>query len=460
MVKKEAEIEFVKWFSELNKNSGSIAGGKGANLGEIFNAKIPVPEGFVVTAQAYDYFIEKSALKERISNLLLGIDYENTKKLDEITAKIRDMIINAEFPKEMKSEILESYEHLSSRDYEVDSGSALDILNVSFEPIFVAVRSSATTEDLAEESFAGQQESFLNVKGKESLIEHIKKCFASLFTSRATYYRNKQGFKDVKASLAVVVQRMINSEKSGVMFSKDPSYKNDNIIIEAVWGLGEGIVSGQITPDRYIVSKELKILDKNIEDKKIAIKRTSSGETKIVELREERSKYSTLKEHEIIKLADFANRLEEHYGKPQDIEFAIENDEIYIVQTRPITTMEKRIEHKDEKIEGEIILTGLGASPGIATGKVKIVKDLNDLDKIKKGDILVTIMTNPDMVVTMQKTSAIITDEGGMTAHAAIVSREMGIPSVVGTREATKKLQDEEEVTVDGYSGKIYRENS
>ena len=187
MVKKEAEIEFVKWFSELNKNSGSIAGGKGANLGEIFNAKIPVPEGFVVTAQAYDYFIEKSALKERISNLLLGIDYENTKKLDEITAKIRDMIINAEFPKEMKSEILESYEHLSSRDYEVDSGSALDILNVSFEPIFVAVRSSATTEDLAEASFAGQQESFLNVKGKESLIEHIKKCFASLFTSRATY---------------------------------------------------------------------------------------------------------------------------------------------------------------------------------------------------------------------------------------------------------------------------------
>ena len=457
MVKKEAEIEFVKWFSELNKNSGSIAGGKGANLGEIFNAKIPVPEGFVVTAQAYDYFIEKSALKERISNLLLGIDYENTKKLDEITAKIRDMIINAEFPKEMKSEILESYEHLSSRDYEVDSGSALDILNVSFEPIFVAVRSSATTEDLAEASFAGQQESFLNVKGKESLIEHIKKCFASLFTSRATYYRNKQGFKDVKASLAVVVQRMINSEKSGVMFSKDPSYKNDNIIIEAVWGLGEGIVSGQITPDRYIVSKELKILDKNIEDKKIAIKRTSSWETKIVELREERSKYSTLKEHEIIKLADFANRLEEHYGKPQDIEFAIENDEIYIVQTRPITTMEKRIEHKDEKIEGEIILTGLGASPGIATGKVKIVKDLNDLDKIKKGDILVTIMTNPDMVVTMQKTSAIITDEGGMTAHAAIVSREMGIPSVVGTRDATKKLQDEEEVTVDGYSGKIYR---
>ena len=250
---------------------------------------------------------------------------------------------------------------------------------------------------------------------------------------------------------------MINSEKSGVMFSKDPSYKNDNIIIEAVWGLGEGIVSGQITPDRYIVSKELKILDKNIEDKKIAIKRTSSGETKIVELREERSKYSTLKEHEIIKLADFANRLEEHYGKQQDIEFAIENDEIYIVQTRPITTMEKRIEHKDEKIEGEIILTGLGASPGIATGKVKIVKDLNDLDKIKKGDILVTIMTNPDMVVTMQKTSAIITDEGGMTAHAAIVSREMGIPSVVGTRDATKKLQDEEEVTVDGYSGKIYR---
>jgi len=457
MVKKEVEIEFVKWFSELNKNSGPIAGGKGANLGEIFNLKIPVPEGFVVTAQAYDYFIEKAALKERIKNLLEGLDYENTKKLDEVCAKIRDMIINANFPKEMETEILESYEHLSSRDYEVDTGSALDILNVSFEPIFVAVRSSATTEDLAEASFAGQQESFLNVKGKENLIQNIKKCFASLFTSRATYYRNKQGFKDVQASLAVVVQRMVNSEKSGVMFSKDPSYNNENIIIEAVWGLGEGIVSGQITPDRYIVSKNLKILDKIIEDKKIAVRRNSSGETNVVELREERSKASALKEHEVIKLADFANKLEEHYGKPQDIEFAIENDEIYIVQTRPITTMKNRIEHKDEKIEGEIILTGLAASPGIASGKVRIVKDLNDLDKVKKGDVLVTIMTNPDMVVTMQRSVAIITDEGGMTAHAAIVSREMGIPSVVGTREATKKLQDGEEITVDGYNGKIYK---
>ena len=451
------DSEFVKWFSELNKDSGPVAGGKGANLGEIYNLKVPVPEGFVVTAQAYDYFIEKAALKERINSLISELDFENTKKLDETSARIRDMIINAHFPKELEKEILEAYENLSTSNYNLDGGSALDILNVAFEPVFVAVRSSATTEDLADASFAGQQESFLNTKGKEQLIENVKKCFASLFNSRAIYYRNKKGFANEKTSLAVVVQKMINSEKSGVIFSKDPSYKNENIIIEAVWGLGEGIVSGQITPDNYVISRDLKIIDKKIEDKKIAIRRNSAGETKLVQLREDRSASPVLMDYEAIKLADYAIKLEEHYKKPQDIEFAIENNEIYIVQTRAITTIEKRIDKTDKKIDGEIILEGLGASPGIASGKVKIVYEINDLEKIQKGDVLVTTMTNPDMVVTMQKSSAIVTDEGGLTAHAAIVSREMGIPSVVGTRKATTVLKEGEEITVDGYSGKIYK---
>jgi len=251
---------------------------------------------------------------------------------------------------------------------------------------------------------------------------------------------------------------MVDSSKSGVIFSKDPTYKSDNIIIEAVWGLGEGIVSGAITPDKYVVSDELKILDKKISEKKIAYTRDSSGKRSIVKLTEEKSNHQVLKPGEIIKLAEFAKKLDEHYQKPQDIEFAIENDEIYIVQTRPITTMGKRISSEDiQEIKGEAILQGLAASPGIAVGKVKIIKDLADLPKIKTGDILVTGMTNPDMVVSMQKSAGIITDQGGLTAHAAIVSREMGIPCIVGTQNATEKLKDNDLITVDAYNGKVYR---
>ena len=231
--KKEEKIEFVKWFSELNKTSGSVAGGKGANLAEMYNLKINVPPGFIITAQAYDYFIEKAGLKESIGTLLNGIDYEDTKKLNEITEKIRNLIVKAELPKEMKEEITESYELLDTNNLKNVKGTILEILKTS-EPIFVAVRSSATTEDLAGASFAGQQETFLNVKGNTELLTSIKKCFASLFTSRATYYRHKKGFEHTKSSLAVVIQKMIDSDKSGVAFSKDPTNKTEDIIIEAV----------------------------------------------------------------------------------------------------------------------------------------------------------------------------------------------------------------------------------
>jgi len=449
--------DLIKWFSEIGKNSGSVAGGKGANLGEMYNFKVPVPPGFVITAQAYDYFIENSGLKEKIKNLLNKINYEDTQQLNDVTEKIRELIVESKFPKEMEEEILEAYESLGAEDLSSVQGSALDILNNAQEPIFVAVRSSATTEDLAEASFAGQQDSFLNVKGNQELLVYIRKCFASLFTSRATYYRNKQGFRDVQASLAVVVQKMIDSTKSGVIFSKDPSYKDDNVIMEAVWGLGEGIVSGQITPDKYVVSKDLKILDIKIADKKIALTRDSSGGKSVVKLREEKSKQQVLTNSEVIKLANISLELEDHYKKPQDIEFAIEGDEVYIVQTRPITTIEKRVAVGSGKITGEVILEGLAASPGIASGVVKIIKDLKDLPKIKQGDVLVTKMTNPDMVVSMQKSAAIVTDDGGLTAHAAIVSREMGIPAVVGTGDATEKLKEGEIITVDGSNGKIYK---
>ncbi len=463
MSEKEAEkkevlrSDFVKWFSELNKSSGDIAGGKGANLAEIYNLKIPVPPGFVVTAQAYDYFIEKAGISKKIFEILDKIDYENTKVLEESAKEIRDLILNSKFPKDLEEEILEAYEHLDVKEEVVKKGYALDILKSSSEPLFVAVRSSATAEDLADASFAGQQDTYLNIKGNNELLLNVKKCFASLFTARATYYRNKKGFEHSKVKLAVVVQKMVDADKSGVLFSKDPSYKNENSIVEAVWGLGEGIVSGRITPDKYVVSSDLKIVDTKIANKKIAITRDSQGNKKVVKLREEKSKHQVLTDYEVKKLTDFGLKLEEHYDKPQDIEFAIEGEEIYIVQTRPITTIQSRIEGSDKEIEGEVVLTGLAASPGVASGKVKIVHQLSDLQKVNSGDILVTEMTNPDMVVTMQKSAAIVTDEGGLTAHAAIVSREMGIPCIVGTELATTKLKEGEVVTVDGYSGKVFK---
>ncbi|HKZ34127.1 MAG TPA: phosphoenolpyruvate synthase [Candidatus Nanoarchaeia archaeon] len=450
---------FVKWFSELNKKSGSVAGGKGANLAEIYNMGILVPPGFVITAQAYDYFIKASGLNDKIKNLLGKINYENTEKLDEITKEIRGLIESGKFPEEMREEILEAYEILGAEDSNLKDKPAHYIIKKTPAPVFVAVRSSATTEDLAEASFAGQQETFLNVKGNDDLLKFVKKCFASLFTPRATYYRNKKGFKHEDASLAVVIQRMVDSDKSGVIFSKDPSMKREDVIIEAVWGLGEGIVSGKISPDRYIVSPDgSQILEKEIGNKRIAITKDAAGGQQVVKLKEERAKQQVLKDNETTRLAEIALRLEAHYQKPQDIEFAIERNEIYIVQTRPITTLGKRFSSENLKeLKGEIILSGLAASPGIGVGKIKIVHGMEDLKKVNQGDVLVTEMTNPDMVVTMQRSSAIVTDEGGLTAHAAIVSREMGIPAVVGTQDATRKLKEGEIITVDGFTGKIYK---
>ena len=456
MTKQIEENRYVKWLSELSKKDVKLVGGKGANLAEMFNMKMPVPPAFVIAAESYLYFLEETELKDKIYSKLGKLDVDNTQELEEVAKEIREMIEKAEIPEDMQDEILESYEALNvDKDIlERASSDALAILKKGYEPVFVAVRSSATAEDTEAASFAGQQETFLNVKGKTDLIEAIKKCFASLFTARSIYYRIKKGFKHEAVLIAVVVQIMINSDKSGVIFSRDPVEMTDNVIIEAVFGLGEGIVSGRIQPDHYIVSRELKILDKSIVDKKIALFRNSSGKTEIVNLTKERSESQVLTDYEIKRLASYALQLEEHYRKAQDIEFAIDSGKIFIVQTRPITTLEKRKEKTE--ISGKEILQGIPASPGIGSGGVKIVYRLEDLNKIKRGDVLVTKMTNPDMVVTMQKCSAIITDEGGVTAHAAIVSREMGIPCIVGTKKATQILRDGMQVTVNGSTGKIY----
>ncbi|MBS3088895.1 phosphoenolpyruvate synthase [Candidatus Pacearchaeota archaeon] len=450
MLKKE-EAQFVKWFSELSNKDIAIAGGKGASLAEMYNLNVPVPPGFVITAQAYQHFIEKTGISARIKEILANLDEENTAELNEATKEIRRTIESQSLPQEIETQILEAYEILS----EPQKDTANNLLEKDEAP-FVAVRSSATTEDLADASFAGQQESFLNVRGNKELLEKVKKCMSSLFTPRATYYRTKKGFAHENSLLAVVIQKMVNSVKSGVMFSQNPTTKADHIIIEAVWGLGEGIVSGQIKPDHHVVSEDLenfKILETKIANKKIAIVKNEEGKNETIKLTPERSNQQVLSSYEIKTLAQLAQKLEEHYKKPQDIEFAIDAGGIYIVQSRPITT---KFKESTETVEGEPILSGLAASPGVSSGPVKIVREMKDLEKIQNGDVLVTEMTNPDMVVAMQKSAAIITDEGGITSHAAIVSREMGIPAVVGTDEATKILKDGQIVTIDGNVGKVY----
>ncbi len=403
----------VLWFHEISKEDVPIAGGKGANLGEMIRAGFPIPEGFVVTTYAFNKHLEENRLKEKIYKIINEINVDDPKDLEEKTKIIRKLIEEAPMPKDLEEKIKDYYRKLGR--------------------VRVAVRSSASAEDLPEASFAGQQETYLNVEGEEDLIKYIKKCWSSLFTPRATYYRAKKGFKHENVSIAVVVQKMINSEVSGVMFTKHPVTGEDKVLIEASYGLGEAIVGGKVTPDTYVVDKRtLKIDSKKISRKEIMIV-YENGRNVQKEVPEELKERQALSDDLIIELAKIGIEIEKHYNFPQDIEFAIENNKIYIVQSRPITTLKEiRKEEEVEKKELKIILKGLPASPGIGVGKVKIVLGPEEFDKFDKGDILVTTMTNPDFVPIMKKAAAIVTDEGGITSHAAIVSRELGIPCFPG----------------------------
>ncbi len=446
---------FVKWLSELSKTDINIAGSKGANLGEIYNANFPVPQAFVITTDAFYYFLNKTKIINIIEEELSKINVDNTEELHEKTKKIRDLIMSTKIPEELEKVILEAYEHFNIDLEDIkDSPGALAILRSAREPVFVSVRSSAIAEDLKDASFAGQQESFINVKGNSELINKVKRVFASIFTARSIYYRKKRGFEQL-VGIAVVVQKMIDSDKSGVMFSKHPVSGEDTILIESVWGLGEGIVSGQIIPDQHIINNDLEILKEVISDKKIAITRTASGQTKSAILPDDKSKSRVLKTYEIKQLAEFALKLESHYKKSQDIEFAIENDTIYILQTRIITVLDNK--ENTQEIDGQLITEGMAASPGVTSGIIKIVKDISDLSKIKNGDVLVTTRVSPDMLMFMQKVSAVIISEGGITTHAAIVLREMGIPAVVGVQNALDVLEESMEVTIDGFNGKVFK---
>ncbi|OGM12414.1 phosphoenolpyruvate synthase [Candidatus Woesebacteria bacterium RBG_16_34_12] len=434
---------YTVFFKDIDKSDIPLVGGKGANLGEMTKAGFPVPNGFAVTVKAYDKFLEENQIKKYINDLLKTVDVNNSEDLQDVSKRIQNKINRSHVPKDVAIEVFKTYKKLSPR----------------FRSSLVAVRSSATAEDLPGASFAGQQATFLNIKGEANLLVAIRECWASLFTARAIFYRTQNKIVHEKVKISVIVQKMIQSEVSGVMFSIDPvTNEKDRIIIEAIWGLGELIVQGSVVPDRYVVQKDtFSILSKEISEQSIQLikKGQKTLELKVPEKKKELVKIS---DDDILKLAKLADNLQKHYYFPQDIEWAKEKDKLYIVQTRPVTTIEetKKREIEEYKTGETPILKGASASPGIGTGTVKILKNVNEIKKIIKGDILVAEMTSPDYVPAMKKAIAIITDQGGMTSHAAIVSRELGIPCVVGTKEATKLLKENMTVTVDGTKGLVY----
>ncbi len=437
----------ILWFSEIGINDIPFVGGKGASLGEMAKNNFPIPPGFCVTAQAYFRFIKEKKLMDIIVNKIDSINVENTDELTKVSKEVRELIENTRMPEELRREIIGNYRKLGEKKI---------AFITSNEAEFVAVRSSATAEDLPEASFAGQQETYLNIKGEENVVLAVQKCWASLFTARAVYYRKKNGFRTDEVGLSAVVQKMIQSDVSGVMFTVDPNGTLTTIIIEAGLGLGETVVSGSITPDNYVVDKgSSKILTKKINYQDWLL--TKEGKENIrINLTRARGEKQKLSDDLIIKLAKIGKQIENHYEKPMDIEWALEGKELYIVQARPITAISKKATKEVETTQKPII-EGLAASPGIITGIVKVVPTIEDIAKVVTGDILVTNMTAPSWVPIMKKASGIITNEGGRTCHASIVSRELGIPCIVGTTNGTEILKDGDEITLDGYTGLIYR---
>jgi len=401
----------ILWFRDVSKDDTAIVGGKGANLGELTKAGLPVPPGFIVTAQAYFNFLESADIDLTIEDSLKNIDVENSAKLNKAASQIQKEILNHSMPLALAKEISNAYQKL----YTTSSSN-----------FFVAVRSSATAEDLPTASFAGQQKTFLNISGAEEVIKAVRLCWASLFLPRAIYYRQINKFDHLKVGIAVPIQKMIQSEKSGIMFTVDPvTSDKEKIVIEAGWGLGEAIVSGSVTPDRYVVNKQdLKILIKEINKQDWKITKVGK-ENKHISLNKQDQEAQKLTEEEIENLAQFGKQIEDHYKFPQDTEWAIESGKIYFVQSRPVTTINQKSDIKnqnDKEInqkEGEttskleVILKGAAASLGIASGPVKILHKPTETDRVQKGDVLVTEMTTPDYVPAMKRACAIVTDTGG-----------------------------------------------
>ena len=441
-----SKYNYIKWFNEIGKDDVGLVGGKGANLGELTSFGLPVPPGFCVTAEAYTKFIKYAELDEVVKLLMEAVDVENVDDLTNASKEIQNKIKEKDFDPELEEEILRAY-----REFSEDIG----VKNPE-----VAVRSSATAEDLPDASFAGQQDTYLHISGEEELLNHIRDCFASLWTSRAIYYREKQNYDHFDVALSVVIQKMVNSEKSGVMFTANPiNNSKDEMMINASYGLGEAVVSGIVTPDEYIIDKKTKkVIEKSISEKEYMVIKNENGVgTRTVNVKdvlgEDAIKAEALSPEELDTLIERGLKVEKLYGSVQDTEWGFDTDtkEFYFLQSRPITTL---AEEKEEKLV--TLCKGLPASPGIGRGKVKLIKDISEINLVEEGDVLVTAMTNPDMVPAMRKCAGVVTDEGGRTCHAAIVSRELQIPCIVGAKNATKSLKTGDTVTVDAVRGIVY----
>jgi pyruvate,water dikinase len=415
-----------------------VAGGKGANLGELAHAKLPVPDGFVVTADAYLEAIDASGVRPLISQKLAGIDPTDTAALESMSADIAYLVRGSSVPPDLRAEIIAAYHALGAGP--------------------VAVRSSATSEDTAGASFAGMNRTFTNVRGDAELVAAVVECWVSLFGARSLAYRATKQLTDEPA-IAVVVQRMVQSDRSGVAFTVDPTTGNRaHIVVEAAIGLGEVVVSGQVEPDTYVVAKDdLRIVEARVGVQSHAIVRNDVGEAR-VELSADEARRRKLTDEQVRAVAELARRVEEHYGQPQDLEWCFEDDRLFIVQSRPITTLGETSSADETQPAGSarVLVNGLGASPGRVTGVVRVLRDPAEGSSLQPGEVLVAPMTNPDWVPTLRRAAAVVTDSGGITCHAAIVSRELAVPCIVGARDATARLHDGMLVTVDGRQGVVY----
>ncbi len=446
----------VVWLEQVRKDDIHIVGGKCANLGELTAKGVTVPPGFAVTADAFRRFLEETKIGEVIQKTLTSSDGpRDPKQYEEASQEIRKIIESAPMPSDIANEVRSAYRDLERK--------------TSNPQVKVAVRSSATSEDLPDASFAGQQDTYLNVKGEDQLVHYVQKCWSSLYTPRAIFYREEKGFPHEKVLISVGVQKMVDSEVSGVIFTLDPVNGDPSkIIIESSWGLGEALVAGVVRPDRFIVDKgTLQIVHKEIVPKMVEhVPNHETGLTMEREVPAERRNAASLGDEQVVELARLARDIEDHYQTAQDVEFAVERtksgQKVYVVQTRPETfwaRMKSPSESgKSPVLDRVVVVQGLAASPGLHAGRAKIVVGLQDAGRMmKEKDILVTRMTNPDWVPYMKIAGAIVTEDGGTTCHAAIVSREMGIPCIVGARNATKLLQTGKEYTVDAKTGVVYQ---
>jgi len=435
-----ATTDLIAWFGDLSKADVPRVGGKGANLGELTRAGLPVPPGFVVTAQAYLEAMDLGGVRRSLIDEVAAADTDSSAALDAAADRIRSLVHSAGVPDELRRAVEDAYAALGDRP-------------------FVAVRSSATAEDAGSTSFAGMNATYTNVRGADELLERIVDCWASLWSPRVIAYRSSQQLTDEPA-IAVVVQEMVESDASGVMFTADPATGDrDRLVIDAAFGLGEVVVGGEVEPDSYVVSKQgPRLLHVHIGTKAEHIVRGADGHDQRLAVPEADQTARVLDDGTVLELARMALRIEEHYGVPQDVEFARRGSELWIVQSRPITTLDDTgtgAGPAGDEPAGTVLVSGLAAAPGLVTGAVRILRSTEEGSRLQDGDILVATMTSPDWVPTMRRAAALVTDGGGVTCHAAIVGRELHLPTVVATRTATTVLRDGEIVTVDGAKGVV-----